>query len=47
MEFTVQKLDTVVDGKVGYAFIDKNGSCMLITYGEAACKSWSKYFENK
>ena len=45
MEFTVQKLGIVVGGKQGYAFIDKHGNTILITYGEAMLKTWTKYFE--
>ena len=46
MEFTVQKLSIVINGKQGYAFIDKEGNTILITYGEAMLKSWTKYFEH-
>lgn len=46
MEFTVQKMAQVIDGKQGYAFIDEQGNCIIITYGEAALKTWTKYFEN-
>lgn len=42
MEITVQKLNIVIDGKQGYAFIDKNGNCVLITYGESMLKSWTQ-----
>jgi hypothetical protein len=39
MEFTIQKLDVVVDDKRGYAFIDKNGNCIIITFGETNVKN--------
>lgn len=45
MEYTVQKLSIVINGKQGYAFIDKEGRTILITYGEAMLKIWKKYFE--
>jgi len=46
MEFTVSKMDIVIDYKQGYAFIDKNGNCMIVTYGDANVKMWTKYLEN-
>jgi hypothetical protein len=46
MEFTVQKTGIVVDGKAGYAFIDKEDHCIIMIYGETAMKNWTKYFEN-
>lgn len=45
MEYTVQKINIVVDQKQGYAFIDKDGNCIIITYGEPMLKNWTKYFE--
>lgn len=45
MEFTVQKLDIIVDEKQGYAFIDKDGNCIIITYGEHMLKNWTKILQ--
>lgn len=45
MEFTVKKIDIVVDKKQGYAFIDKNSNCIMITYGETSVKLWTEYFK--
>jgi len=38
MEFTVNKLDVVVDGKYGYAFLDKEDYCICIVYGDKSVK---------
>jgi hypothetical protein len=45
MEFTVTKISIVVDGKQGYAFIDKKGNTILIIYGDAVMKNWTNYFK--
>jgi hypothetical protein len=46
MEFTVHKLGIVVDGKQGYAFIDKDGNCIIITYGDAMLKNWTQILQD-
>jgi len=46
MDFTVQKIDIVVDKRQGYAFIDKHDNCIMITYGEANVKIWTQLFKD-
>lgn len=43
MEFTVSKLNIVVDNKKAYAFCDKKGYCILIAYGDNNVKFWERY----
>lgn len=38
MEFTVNKINTVVDNKQGFAFIDKQDFTICIVYGEKSVK---------
>lgn len=35
MEYTIKEMRNKVDSKTGYAFIDKEGNCIRIVYGEA------------